>query len=180
MNRLTLAALTGTPGTGKSSISSLLTLGGYTVFNVTDFIDLPEAGSLETGESIEVDTDMLRTRVAGRAGVTGPGLAFISGHLSHFVDCDVAIVLRCEPHVLRKRLDGRGWSSAKVIENVRAEVLDVILVEAAERINEVFEVDTTGRNPGESMAAVLRAAMERPDDLRPGSIDWTGEIEEWF
>ncbi len=177
-----VAALTGTPGTGKSSISEELKKRGYAVLEIAELIDSlhvrtrfnPEYGSRE------VDTDELRKKVDGHLSPMKHTMLFLSGHLSHFATCSTAVVLRCEPHTLRERLTRRGWNEVKILENVRAEILDVILVEASERIKDVFEVDTTGREVSSATDAVLDAVGKMPDSLRPGRINWTGEIEEWF
>ncbi len=179
---LRVVALTGTPGTGKSGISAELKKRGYEVLEMAALIDSlhvhtsfnPEYGSRE------VDTDELRTKVDGHLSSMKPAMLFLSGHLSHFATCSTAVVLRCEPHTLRERLRRRGWNEVKILENVRAEILDVILVEASERIKDVFEVDTTGREVTFATDIVLDAVVKMPDSLRPGRINWAGEIEEWF
>lgn len=175
-------ALTGTPGTGKSGISAELKKRGFVVLEIAALIDSLHVGTSFNPEygSREVDTDELRTKVDAHLSHMAAPLLFLSGHLSHFATCGTAVVLRCEPHTLRERLTGRGWNEVKILENVRAEILDVILVEASERIKDVFEVDTTGSEVSSATDLVLYAVDKLPDTLRPGRIDWTGEIEEWF
>ena len=46
---------------------------------------------------------------------------------------------------LEMRLKSRGYSEEKIKENIEAEALDVILVEAFEWCKKVFEVNTTGK-----------------------------------
>lgn len=177
-----VVAITGTPGTGKSSISGELKRMGHAVVDVAELIRNLEIRTVyDTGyDSHEVDTDMLGRRIGEHLSTAGRELVFLSGHLSHFAPCAIGVVLRTEPHVLYSRLSERGWNEQKVLENVRAEILDVILVEAAERINDVFELDTTRMKADEAAAKVLEAVRRRPKSMRPGRIDWTGGIEEWF
>ncbi len=179
---MTTVALTGTPGTGKSSVASILREKAIVVFEIAELIEALGISMRFNARygSNDVDVDELRKKVNGFIEREGQGTFFISGHLSHFAGCDIAVVLRCEPHVLMERLERRGWSRKKIIENVRAEVLDVITVEAAERIKDVFEVDTTASDTVAAAQRVVEAVERKPDSLRPGRINWSGEIEEWF
>ena len=59
----------------------------------------------------------------------------IDSHLSHFLPpkyVDLCIVTKCSIKKLRARLKKRGYSKAKVEENVDAELFDVCLNEAKE------------------------------------------------
>ncbi|MCK5109715.1 MAG: adenylate kinase, partial [Methanosarcinales archaeon] len=100
------------------------------------------------------------------------------GHLSHHV-CDVAIVLRLSPGELKTRLEERGYRGAKISENVEAEVIDVILVEAVEwcGLDRVYEINTTGKTVeevAETIREVLDAIGRRitVEGHEPGSVDW--------
>jgi len=172
-----LVAITGTPGTGKASVSSVLTRRGYVV---VDLDEVARKEGLITGKdeargSDEVDVDALRDRIQIPAKI-----AFLEAHYSHHMDVGLAIVLRCKPSVLRKRLESRGWTVEKVRENVEAEAIDVILQEAVERLPFVFEVDTTDLTPEEAAEAVLRILQGRTEGHEPGSVDWTSEVLSWY
>jgi len=67
----------------------------------------------------------------------------IEGLLSHFMPATHIIVLRTSPGVLKKRLELRGYSKAKVKENLDAEFLGVCLEESLWCKN-ILELDTTG------------------------------------
>jgi len=100
----------------------------------------------------------------------------IEGHLAHHIS-DIAIVLRLSPDELELRLRERGYTEAKVQENVLAETIDVILVEAVEWCERVYEIDTTGRTV-EEVAGAIREILDAIgrgitiDGYRPGSVDW--------
>src|SRR6059036_4019564 len=122
-----LVAITGTPGTGKSSACDVLAKRGYVV---VDLDEIARREGLIVGRdkkrgTDEVDVDALREGLHIPAKV-----AFLKAHYSHRMDVDLAVVLRCRPSILRMRLEARGWSSTKVRENVEAEAIDVILQEA--------------------------------------------------
>ena len=77
------------------------------------------------------------------------------------------------------RLETRGYSEEKIKENVEAEALDVILVEAFEWCEEVFEINTTGKSIEEAgqdiekiIEHILNGSEEELLEYRPGSIDW--------
>jgi len=172
-----LVAITGTPGTGKASVSAVLSRRGYLV---VDLDDVARNEGLITGRdevrgSDEVDVDALRDRLQIPAKI-----AFLEAHYSHHMDVGVAIVLRCKPSILRKRLESRGWTSEKVRENVEAEAIDVILQEAVERLPFVFEVDTTNLTPEQASEAVLEILQGRTTGREPGSVDWTSEVLSWY
>ncbi len=172
-----LVAVTGTPGTGKSSACDVLARRGYLV---VDLDDLARKEGLVTGrdeirETDEIDVDALREGLHVPAKV-----AFVKSHYSHRMDADVAIVLRCRPSVLRARLEARGWSAAKVRENVEAEAIDAILQEAVEHLKSVYEVDTTEATPQETAQAILGILQGKTTGHEPGTVDWTSEVLSWY
>jgi adenylate kinase len=172
-------ALTGTPGAGKSSVGAILRAHGLTVIEVSDIAS--EAGLLherdESRGSFEVDLDELEYATDRRLADVD---AILVGHLSHLVRHDLCIVLRCSPSVLRSRLEGRGWSASKVNENVEAEALDSILVEALEEEGPVLEVDTSKKGPAEVADAVMEILAGKTEKYQPGHIDWSGEVLQWY
>ena len=172
-----LIAVTGTPGTGKSSMCRVLADRGYLVVDL-DEIARREGlivGRDEARETDEVDVDTLRERLRVPAKV-----AFLKGHYSHRMDVNIAIVLRCKPSVLRARLEARGWSPEKVRENVEAEAIDVILQEAVARLSFVFEIDTTTASPAETVQAALAILQGKTDGHQPGKVNWTDEVLSWY
>ena len=177
---MTLYALTGTPGTGKSSVSEELRRRGYYVVDGKRFIiDNGLMGDLdEARDTHEVDLDQLNDALEGfRAS---DGTVILDSHLSHFMDSHGIIVLRCAPSVLAGRLEARGYGPDKVRENVQAEVLDVILCEATESDIPVFEVDCTSCSVAESADAVEQIVKGDGGDYLPGKTDWSAEMDRWF
>ncbi len=172
-----LIAVTGTPGTGKTSTCAVLAKRGYVI---VDLDELARREGLIVGRdagrgSDEVDVDALRDGLHVPAKV-----AFLKSHYSHRMDVNLAIVLRCRPSVLRGRLEARGWSPEKVRENVEAEAIDVILQEAVGRLPFVFEVDTTSATPAEAAEAILAILQGKTKGHEPGSVDWTSEVLSWY
>ncbi|HQE97172.1 MAG TPA: adenylate kinase family protein [Methanothrix sp.] len=162
-------ALTGTPGTGKTTVAALLH------YRVLDINSLVRAG-MNLGldperDCLEADMDALSGHLAS---LDGNEPMILEGHFSHHF-AEWAIVLRLSPAALRTRLEGRGYSQAKIRENLEAEALDVILVEAVEMCRRVDEIDTTGRSAAE-VAAMNENIIEGRLHLPPGQVDWLEEF----
>ncbi|MGE5379300.1 MAG: adenylate kinase family protein [Candidatus Saccharibacteria bacterium] len=176
---LVKVSITGTPGTGKSSAGAILQASGHRVVELGDLIKehgLHEGMDEQRG-SLEVDVDVLSARLPE---LLPQGDVILIGHLSHLVPTDLVIVLRCRPSILEKRLRSRGWPIAKIKENVEAEALDVILVEAVESGTEVLEIDTTSIEPGDVAAAVEDILKGERKKYAVGNLDWSSEVLDWF
>jgi adenylate kinase len=143
-----LIALTGTPGVGKTQCAAILGKKGHRIVDLNemaisnDFID----GYDEERDSHIIDVQALDGFV--QEEFRGSDVVF-EGHLSHLLSVEMAVILRCNPLELKRRLTTKGWSECKILENVQAEILDVVKVEAHDRLERVYEIDTTGRNPKE-------------------------------
>ena len=169
----TIIGITGTPGTGKTSVSALL--GGVLDLNGLIRGEGLYIGIDEERDSLIADMDGVYARVCEIAQGWAGNLV-IEGHLSHHV-CDLAIVLRLSPDELETRLMARGYSGAKVSENALAETIDVILVEAVEWCDKVYEINTTGKT-AEEVADAIREILDaisrgiEIEGYEPGSVDW--------
>jgi adenylate kinase len=158
-------ALTGTPGTGKTSVAALL---AYHVIDINAIVK----GGLNLGIDpkrgcLEADMEGLEMKLAE---MDTDELTILEGHFSHYF-ADEAVVLRLAPSELRKRLETRGYSEAKIRENLESEALDVVLIEAVEFCNRVSEIDTTGKSPREVSDLVVKA-IRKEIELEPGQVDW--------
>lgn len=159
-------AVTGTPGTGKTTaVEHLPTddspVADLDVVHLNDVIH--EEGFVvehdEARSSAVADLDALSTYLSGRDDV------LFESHLAHHFDADRVVVLRCHPDELERRLIERGESAAKASENAESEALDVILAEAVDRNGEdsIYEVDATEMDPSgvaEAIADVVAGERE--------------------
>ncbi|MCX6680584.1 MAG: adenylate kinase family protein [Methanothrix sp.] len=162
-------ALTGTPGTGKTTIAALLP------YNVIDINALVKGG-MNFGKDpvrgcLEADMDALAKHLVR---LDSDETLILEGHFSHHF-ADWSIVLRLSPAALKSRLEARGYSAEKIRENLEAEALDVILVEAVEFCDRVDEIDTTGKSPPEVAELVARIIQGRLK-LPAGQVNWLDEF----
>jgi adenylate kinase len=172
-------ALSGTPGTGKTSVGEELARRGYLVVEVNQIAK--EKGFLGRKDkrraTREVDISALDKEIIEDIKLNH---AILVGHLSHLLTVDLLVILRCHPSVLETRLKERGYSKSKVRENVEAEALDVILVESVETGKPVLEIDTTGRSVIEVAEAVEEILAGEREKYAIGNIDWSEEVLGWF
>ena len=171
-----MIALTGTPGTGKTTIAAELSK-RYDVLDLNAFIR--ENGLLEdhdaNRDTFNVDTKKLRKKLAHVQGAD-----FCDGHLSHFLDCEMIVVIRCNPSILYERLKRRGYDDTKILENVQAEALDVILCEAIDTGKIVIELDNTDADTNTIISQLEDAVAGDHGRYAPGTVNWGEEMVKWF
>ncbi len=185
-----IIALTGTPGTGKTTVCGIINEHSqyrkhYSIIDINKLI-LDEglhSGKDEESDSYIADFEKLEKRVKELISRSPERDIIMEGHLSHFLPSDVIIVLRAHPVALRKRLGKRKeYSFKKVKENADAEALDVILVESSERSDKVFEIDTTNANAlavVKSVIYIIESLKNNkiPEEFLPGNINWIDQVE---
>jgi len=164
-------AITGTPGTGKTTATELLSDQGLDV-SVVHLND--EIKSHELWSDRDVDRESLIADFEAVESHLGEWDGILESHLAHHFNADRVIVLRCAPAELEKRLRERGDSTDKARENAESEALDVVLSEAVESHgqNSVYEIDTTDRSPGE-VADEIAAVVEGEREPSAGEVDFT-------
>lgn len=172
-------ALTGTPGTGKSSAGLLLKCKERSIVELGDLAR--EHGLLremdEARGSYDIDPIELQDAVDS---LKDAPVTILVGHMSHLMDVDMIVILRCRPTELRKRLTTRGWSDKKVQENVEAEALDVILSESMGQGAPVYEIDTTDMSVEGTSSAISEILEGKTDKYPAGNIDWSEEVLQWY
>jgi adenylate kinase len=164
-------AVTGTPGTGKTTVTDRLD----TDLDVVHLNEQIKAGGLAAGvdedrDSVVADFDAVADFLDGRTDV------LFESHLAHNFAADRVVVLRAHPETITERLADRDESGASIEENAESEALAVILTEAVERhgTERVYEIDTTDRTVEavvDDVAAVLAGERE-PSAGTVSFIDW--------
>ena len=166
-------ALTGTPGTGKTSLSSKL---NRKLVSLNDYYsDISNGKDGEDNWLIDLDklNEVINVKIHSNT--------IFEGHVSHFLkDIGMAIVLRCDPKKLKERLDSREYTEEKIRENMEAEALNVISEEAIEIYGKknVFELDTTNMSIDDSVTKlkdIINGNIK--SDKR---IDYSETIMDWY
>ena len=118
-------ALSGTPGSGKSTVAGLLAKHGLSVSRIEELAE--QAGALEEVDTTDgahpVDMEILLQYINRKWHSAPLEPKIIDVHLSHNLPVDAVVVLRCNPEIIRGRLNERGYPEAKVEANVEWELL---------------------------------------------------------
>ncbi len=163
-------AITGTPGTGKSSVAARLAP-GVPCLEVYDIAQNFRAAR-RSGRGWVIDVPRLSRAMRRNRPVR---TELVVGHLAHLLPVDSAIVLRCRPTELYRRLArARRGSAADRRENALAEALGVVADEVRAAGLPWSEIDTTARSP-EELARALRARIRRTMSHPRHPIDWLRE-----
>ncbi|MCK5016617.1 MAG: DUF359 domain-containing protein [Candidatus Peribacteraceae bacterium] len=143
-----IIAISGTPGTGKTAVAKELAkkLGWWSV----SLNDIAEEEGLYAGHDDErlckvVDIEAMKREVNVLS--ISHRKMIIESHYAHDMPCDVVIILRTEPSELRKRMKEKGFHERKIRENLEAEIMNVIKDEACEKHQNIYEIDTTEKDP---------------------------------
>lgn len=173
-------AITGTPGTGKSRLAKVLA----PRYRSVEVHELARARGCarEVRGGWEVDLVRLRRSLARHPT---EGIDLVVGHLAHLLPVEGAVVLRCHPVVLRRRLDrARRGTPHERDENALAEALDLVASEVRARRLPFWELDTTGRSI-RSVAADAARGLRARKPPRPSPVHWladrsvTAHLLEW-
>ena len=166
-------ALTGTPGTGKTTISKVLN---------KKILHLSELYSESSEEKTTSDEWLVDVEKLNRVFHKKKGDNFIvEGHLSHTLkDVEKVIVLRCDPNILKSRMETRNYSESKIKENLEAEAIGIIYSETIEMFDRsnVAQLDTTNYT-SEQAAEILEQFFEGKVKLDE-TIDYSERIMGWY
>lgn len=181
--------MSGTPGTGKTSISkSLSKQNGWEIFSLGDFIIDKKLYSSETENR---DTKIIDTEIAAKEGAREILTRYLTNEVvvvdSHYADIIldgfselekngdnfcvrnyaqgekiIGIVCRCYPNVLQDRLTKRNYSSSKIMENIQAEILSESTQNLKEVLPEkkIIEIDTTNNSVEDISKAIIENLLK--------------------
>lgn len=145
-----IIVVTGTPGTGKTSVAKrLATSCKATYIDVNTIIkkyNLKE-GYDKNRKTFMVDTKKLNNvliKIIKEAKKTKQSLV-IDSHLSHYLPkkwVDLCIVTKTSLKKLKQRLRRRGYHKEKIQENLLCEIFDVCLIEAQEAGHKIKIITT--------------------------------------
>lgn len=178
--KLKVIAVTGTPGTGKTTFGRTLAESlGAELVDLNDLIARKKIYRADREGTKVASLDRMK-REFTIVLKSKKGEVVVEGLLSHFLpkrSLTHVVVLRTKPSVLKARLKTRKFGEKKLRENVEAEALDIILWEAVKTHGrrKVYEIDTTRRTPKTSVKLFLDALGGKAK-LKPGKVSWLEEF----
>ncbi|MFH1638049.1 MAG: adenylate kinase family protein [Candidatus Woesearchaeota archaeon] len=150
--------VTGTPGTGKTSLAKALAK--KLKYKYIDVNQVVKKHKLKECYDKARDTYEVNEKKLSKALITiiKKGDYVIDSHMSHCLPkkyADRCIVTKCELKALKKRLEKKGYSASKVRENMDAEIFDICLNEAFEAGHKLLIVDTSRDKPEKIVQKLL-------------------------
>jgi adenylate kinase len=177
--------ITGTPSVGKTTIAKHLTAKLDALYiNLTEFTNKHclILGEDKRRKTKIIDEEKTRTKIAKNINATEKPNIIIDGHYAAAVVPKPYVtrvfVLRRNPIELRRFMEKRGFSDAKLWENLASEILDVCLVEALreQEKEKVCELDITGKT-AENVTREVIAILEKRKKCSANGVDWLSLLE---
>ncbi len=163
--------ITGTPGTGKTSISRQLAGAlNCQVVHVNDLVKRKKLYSRIEGKERVADFKKLRKELQKLMKATD---IIVESHLLSDLKlpADLVMVFRCSPKELEKRLEKRKYGRWKINENVLSEILDYCQINSLQNYGEriVMQVDATRRVTLPSLLKKIRKFVKTGKTI---SVRW--------
>ncbi len=174
-----MVIITGTPGTGKTSVTEALKKdfdAEYISINsLLEDYDLNLGVDEKRGYKI-VDTEKMIPIIDEIKNNSKKNIIIFEGHLAQdYPNADLVIVLRCNPDILKERLDTRDWKAEKVCENVSAEILGICTQESYESYGEnVQEIETSDKSINELKNEIIKI-IKKEKTYPLGQIDYLSD-----
>ena len=171
--------ITGTPCTGKTTVSEVLS--NRLECKLIKINDLAIENDFVLGIDEDkgykvIDIDALNDKVLEIISQSDELLIF-EGHLAHLCSgAEKVIVLRVHPDILRVRLEERDYSESKIRENLEAEAMGVCTAEAFDEYGDkIAEIDVSDLSIDEIANLVNDIILDKAD-FPVGGIDFM----DWF
>lgn len=161
--------LTGTPGTGKTTISKILSRKlGIELISIKEIV---EEKNLLDG----IEVDLLELKRAFEF-LKDADNYIIEGHLACEIKlpADFVFVLRTDPEKLTKIYKERNYDEEKIKENLLAEMLDYCVQKSEKNYRKVLELDTTYRTIDECVNEIIFAIKNNKEIL--DSVDYSDKL----
>ena len=179
-----MIVVTGTPGTGKTTLAkSLARATDAKYVSITQYVaDRKLHRALDRQRHTKIIDQAKTRRSLKRALADMRAPVVVDSHLSEGIVpaqmVRLAIVLRCHPRILEARLRSKKWASRKIRENVLAEILDSCLTTAVAYYGarKVLQIDTSHKNLRHCMD-LARSALSRKGSRRGIKVDWLARLE---
>jgi adenylate kinase len=181
--------ISGTPGTGKTSVSKEITKQVNARVISLNLIATSEGLVSEYDEEREtwiINEEKLRKKTLNlikQAKTENIEVLIIE---SHFVDIipenwiDLVLILRCEPSILNQRLRERGYKDKKIKENIQSEILGNCVNFFIENDvkKPIYEIDTSKLSIYQLRDEIIKIVNDREYGkiYKLGQIDWLEQL----
>ena len=172
-----IISISGTPGTGKTGTARILAK--LLDARMISISSLARKKKIRCGYDKKLKCKIIDTGSLQKAvdKEISKKTNIIESHLAHLLKADFVIILRSNPAALEKRLKRRKWSEKKIMDNVHAEILDEITIEALQRHgkSKIIEIDTSKKTPKQAALLIERLLnnFRLQKSYRAGKTDWT-------
>jgi adenylate kinase len=176
--------ITGTPCVGKTTVAKQLTakLGAHYI-NLTEYA---KTHGLTLGEDKKRQTTIInekamQQKLAETITAADNTNIIIDGHYAATAtptnQTTHVFVLRRNPKELKKLMQKNNYPEPKLNENLAAEILDTILIEALQsQKDKVCELDITSKTTQETVNEIL-TIINKKKKCHTGIVDWLGMLE---
>ncbi len=182
-----LFLLSGTPGTGKTTAAKHLDDRNFFIISLGDFVI---QYNLYCDEDKKRDTKIIdeeKIKIFFSKYLVDTIISKLIIIESHYADiietpCELAIILRCHPKILEKRLQSRDYSPEKIRENIQAELLGDStshMLEKEDLVEKgvIFEIDSSNLTIEET-ANKITEIIQKPEnfqELKAGWLSWLSD-----
>ncbi len=181
--------ITGTPGTGKTSISKLISdylnaklVSLNTLVISKNFVQKYDE-ERETYVADFVKLKKFLKELIKNSKNEGINFCIIEGHFADVVPnkyITLSIILRCHPDILKERLKNRNYNEKKIKENMQAEILgnstNYILQKNLKC--PLYEIDTSYKTIRQISEIIIDMIQKDGfiEKYKVGNIDWLEEL----
>jgi adenylate kinase len=178
-----IIAITGTPGTGKTTIAKLLKK--EYLLDVINIHDFSKEANIIDGFDEKRQSDIINVKKLDekiKKYTENKSILVLDGHLSHLLTCvSFVILLRCNPLILQNRLKSKQWRKVKIQENIQAEILDIIKIESMnlhskDNIIEIDTSETSEKDIADLIYMLIKTNFSDKNKFNSNSIDWSEYI----